>query len=788
EGSELAVDIKRKAQGLIGGFLEKLRTRMKAAEESKRRELMKAGKAMSESERLEARRDAVTMDERDTLDYLCERVEPKVSKCGDDDNNQEDSDDLDTEGKSNKHAQFLQSFLTYLYSRNLPNRNSKIGKAVNTFINILVGLQLFDISRNRNELNERMLFTASSLVRSVTGQLSVELKKMYKNGSHLLYDQVKALKDKGRLEAHIDIQIQENISAAENYIALNELIPNSWRLAPITSSQQPFVTFSERELALFFWKRPLLKQRLVELALSDEDSTTLKSTPDLENWIGGLEPGVIIKNFVCDIDPTGLSNRQKRKAGHRAAISLRSLSEIRDHLQFVEQTKPKDYHQKGYIPHGSIRTDGFRVQILTFKLRERQDARFRRLPEDDLPPRLTTSVAGSDYYLTEIRNVIQAKEDIDKLWPGKNLADMKIVTLDGGQACVVGAFAHLPKGLNEEGKGKEKATGGPCMESVVVSCQEPTAELMTDPSPAPDLVSTPVHDPVTDPRGDSSKPPFYNLAVKQKAVYQPVFRHRRWLEKEKTVIPEGEEESVAQIETRLPPLRGQSASIINYVEELELVETRLKNFYAGDDNRYKKHGWDAERAKHAEYQALAERLLNVVGGSLGRRVEDNEDKDPILIGVGLGQFSSNSRLSSLHSTFLSYFITTVRSLGYVVVGINEYYTSKKCPRCTEFIAQVTLRRFYCYECKRYYHRDVMAAQNMCEIVLHRLKNFERPKHLQPLAADGTYPWMASPSTSSSNSAGSSTTAASSSSAPSHRKRASTVSSLDQDRRGKSARS
>ena len=40
---------------------------------------------MSESEWLEVRRDAVTMDERDILDYLCERVEPKVNKCGDDD-------------------------------------------------------------------------------------------------------------------------------------------------------------------------------------------------------------------------------------------------------------------------------------------------------------------------------------------------------------------------------------------------------------------------------------------------------------------------------------------------------------------------------------------------------------------------------------------------------------------------------------------------------------------------------------------------------------------------------
>jgi hypothetical protein len=81
--------------------------------------------------------------------------------------------------------------------------------------------------------------------------------------------------------------------------------------------------------------------------------------------------------------------------------------------------------------------------------------------------------------------------------------------------------------------------------------------MMTDPSPAPDLVSTPVRDPVTDPRGDSPKPLFYNLTVKQKAaVYQPVFRHRRWLENKKAVIPEGEEESVADIETRLPPLKG----------------------------------------------------------------------------------------------------------------------------------------------------------------------------------------------------------------------------------------
>lgn len=469
------------------------------------------------------------------------------------------------------------------------------------------------------------------------------------------------MKDKGRLEAHIDIQIQENISAAENYIALNELIPNSWRFAPITSSQQPFVTFSERELALFFWKRPLLKQRLVELALSDEDSTTLKSTPDLENWIGGLEPGVIIKNFVCDIDPVGLSNRQKRKAGHRGAIKLLSLDQIRDHLQLVEETKPKDYHQKGYIPQGSIRTDGFLVQVMTFKLRERQDARFKRLAEEDMPSRITTNVAGVNGFLQEIRNVIKSEQDIKELWPGKDVDRMKILTLDGGQACVVGAFAHLPNGLG----GKEKAEEGSSMDGIITTNQESTSlasqgSASVDPVPASASTFTSAQPPVTDSFVTISRPAYYNLAVKQKAVYQPTFRFRRWLEDEKMATPQGDEEkSITYIETHLPPLRGQDASVIEYVRELEQVEQRLKKFYTGDDHRYQRHRWDMARARQAEYQAIAERLLGIVGGSLGRRVEDNKDTDPILIGVGLGQFASKSRLSSLHSTFLSYFVQKV---------------------------------------------------------------------------------------------------------------------------------
>ena len=95
------------------------------------------------------------------------------------------------------------------------------------------------------------------------------------------------------------------------------------------------------------------------------------------------------------------------------------------------------------------------------------------------------------------------------------------------------------------------------------------------------------------------------------------------------------------------------------MRELEQVEQLLKRFYTGDDHRYQKYHWDMTQARQAEYQTIAERLPGIVGGSPGRCVEDNEDTDPILIGVGLGQFASKSRLSSLHSTFLSFFIQKV---------------------------------------------------------------------------------------------------------------------------------
>jgi hypothetical protein len=87
----------------------------------------------------------------------------------------------------------------------------------------------------------------------------------------------------------LQTEIQEEISAAENFLSLNTHTKNSRRIVPFTTSQQPFVSFSERELGLFFWKRDVLKRKLCELALQDNK---LSSYDDLDSWTGSKEPGL----------------------------------------------------------------------------------------------------------------------------------------------------------------------------------------------------------------------------------------------------------------------------------------------------------------------------------------------------------------------------------------------------------------------------------------------------------------------------------------------------------------
>jgi hypothetical protein len=427
----------------------------------------------------------------------------------------------------------------------------------------------------------------------------------------ILAFQIRNLKKKGALPADTVDNIDPKMSPAQNFIILNRVTGCRRCLSPMSSIDSNFVNFSELELTKIFWQDPLLCRQLQEYAFPDFSSLQIPeqvSLVDVGMWIGRVEPGFLINKFLTDIGGYDEDERKKKNNFSKSARRM-TLADIKGHLRALRQDSfdPSVYTTKGYLLRGSIKTDGFRLQVLSFKLNELNCVKYRRLPPDRLPDRITSTLGGADYFLSEVRNVVKTKEDIKRLWDC-DPCKIKILGIDLGQAFVVGASALLPSSTN------------------------PSQEL-----------------------GETKPATFFNLAIKQKAVYQPTFKHRSWLEHRKGQASEGKE-SIAKIEADLPPLCGPGASIKAYTERLQGKEGRqLEEFYG--NVVLKKHKWNAQKARAEEYRIIANRLLQLVGGSLGAK---REDGNKVIIGIGLGNFSSRIRLSSLHGTFQSYFIQQVR--------------------------------------------------------------------------------------------------------------------------------
>ncbi|KAI7831143.1 hypothetical protein BC939DRAFT_221112 [Gamsiella multidivaricata] len=256
------------------------------------------------------------------MNFLCPRVSIKDAKKLDDgcaaEDDDEDGGDMDQKSKDGKGSEqflFLQSFLSYLYSGNYP-RKSGTGQKVNDFIDRLKDLGLYAPPRPRAALNETTPFSPTELLLSVALQLKVELKKIYRNGTCELHNKLQKRKKKGLLGSDVNVEIQEEVSAIENYLAINKLSPNPRRIIPMSTAKQSFVSFTERQLAMFFFNRGgALRARVQELV-----GTVCTSMQDVEEWIGGKKPGFLIKHLIVDIDSEDLTSRQRGKAGHRAAI------------------------------------------------------------------------------------------------------------------------------------------------------------------------------------------------------------------------------------------------------------------------------------------------------------------------------------------------------------------------------------------------------------------------------------------------------------------------------------
>ncbi|KAF9537187.1 hypothetical protein EC957_008687 [Mortierella hygrophila] len=151
-------------------------------------------------------------------------------------------------------------------------------ESIETTTDHIVKREVYDSVRNLTDIKVAMPFTPGHLIRFVTDQLAKEMKLMYDRGSLGLQNE-------------------------------------------------------EREFVAFFWKRRPLKDRMTHL--DTLDNTTVTSTIDLVKWLSGKKPGFLFKNFIADVTPQGLTSRQRRKAGHRAAVKLLSLDQIRNHLDVV---------------------------------------------------------------------------------------------------------------------------------------------------------------------------------------------------------------------------------------------------------------------------------------------------------------------------------------------------------------------------------------------------------------------------------------------------------------------
>ncbi|KAF9126355.1 hypothetical protein BGW39_006691 [Mortierella sp. 14UC] len=143
---------------------------------------------------------------------------------------------------------------------------------------------------------------------------------------------------------------------------------------------------------------------------------------------------------------------------------------------------------------------------------------------------------------------------------------------------------------------------------------------------------------------------------------------------------------------------------------------------------------------------------NSTGASTGRTIQDLEPTLPPLKGEG-ASFREHVAARRVCEGDLDDFYNSTnfwkhawdaeaRSLGYLVIGINEHFTSKKCPVCNCFVRATTdWRTLYCMSCRRFRQRDAMASDNMNNAIQDHLIHQQRPLYLQPRRQDGSYPWM-----------------------------------------------
>ncbi|KAK3838271.1 MAG: hypothetical protein J3R72DRAFT_184956 [Linnemannia gamsii] len=381
-----------------------------------------------------------------------------------------------------------------------------------------------------------------------------------------------------------------------------------------------------------------------------QDPVIVPSQADALDWLAKTTPGRLVTTFLSDV---GLPPGQYDK-GYRKTTTVMDVdgkdgkTGLREHLGCLraETFDPKEWHGKGYVLKGSIRTNGRLLQLLGFKIQELQSVRYRRVPENKLPNPLVTTMGGTNSYLTEARNVFTTAADVTSLLAA-DPNQVAVLSLDLGTSCLVGATVSLPAGqtpetlkrpLGKEGDRKKK--------------NKRTRRAKRKPGDRKRQRER------QKARKRAKQPQtirYFDLVVKRKAVSQPTDSLLNWLEDRKeNTTGASTGRSIQDMESGMPPLKGEGASFRDYVAARHTCEDDLDNFY--NNTNFWKHQWDAKICRKQEFFKVAEGLLNMISGSVGRPKEPHQH---VVIAIGLAKFTAVHGPPGLNGTFEAFFVSLV---------------------------------------------------------------------------------------------------------------------------------
>jgi hypothetical protein len=200
-----------------------------------------------------------------------------------------------------------------------------------------------------------------------------------------------------------------------------------------------------------------------------------------------------------------------------------------------------------------------------------------------------------------------------------------------------------------------------------------------------------------------------NLAVKSKALTEPSRKLEAWLRKQKT-------DALYSLERALERMDDDTES--TFAKRWYSIYCQLAPVY--NSRKHKKMRSDCKKALMGDKDQLTHAILKMVDGSIGR-----EAPEKTFIGIGVATFDNTGG-----AAFEEHFARRAQSLGYKMFGVNEYLTSQMCPHCHQKCEQFGIRVKYCRHCHKYYHRDVMAGENIADELRNELKGEGRLEYLQ----------------------------------------------------------